>query len=73
MEGAKEVVAAGPAVGLGGGEVGGVAVDVEDHVTRVIANDRVWMGRHVVEELVDSLSCFFCWFSLLPRDLTQTA
>ncbi len=73
MKGAKKVVGTGTTTGIGDSKVGGVAMDIEDHVTHIIANDCVWMGRHVVEEFIDLLLCFFCLFALLPLNLTQTA
>ena len=40
----KEEVAPGSASGLGGSEVAGVGVDVEDHVGWVVANDCIGVG-----------------------------
>ena len=52
-------MAAGSASGLGGSEVTGVRVDVEDHVGRIVSNDRVGVGGHVIEESIYSFHCFF--------------
>ena len=64
-------MAAGSASGLGGSEITGVRVDVEDHVGRIVSNDRVGVGGHVIEESIYSFHCFFCWCCLLRCNLTQ--
>jgi hypothetical protein len=38
-------------------EVGGIAVDVEDHVTSVVPDSCVWVGSGIVEELDGSVHC----------------
>ena len=52
-EGAEEEIAAGTGAGLGFGEVGCVAVDVEDHVAGMVADGGVRMSGAVVEQLGD--------------------
>ena len=34
----------------GFGKVGGVTVEVQDHVTGVISDGGVWVGRSIIEE-----------------------
>ena len=46
----KEVVATDAAARAGFGKVGGVTVEVQDHVTGAVADGGVEMGRSIIEE-----------------------
>ncbi len=72
-EGSEEEVTSCVSVGLGGDEVCHVTVDVEDRFACGIATGHLWMGYHVVCELVDLFHCFFsvgflCYF-VIPLKL----
>ena len=55
----KEEVAPGATTCVGIGEVGGVGMDVEHHVTGVEADNGIGMGGTVVEEVIDGLCGVF--------------
>ena len=44
------------------GKVGGVTLEVQDHITGVILDGGVWVGRRIIEEpnfcVTGCLSCF---------------
>ena len=46
-------------------EVGGFAVDVEDHVASCVADGCVWVGGGVVQDPEDFVICVVCGFGLL--------
>ena len=50
---------AGSTSGLGYIEVTGVGVDVEDHVGRVVSDDHIGVGGHVLEESIHPFRCLF--------------
>ena len=59
---AKEIVASDAAASAGFGKLGGVNVEVQDHVTGSISYDGVWVGRSIIEEpngcVTGCLRCF---------------
>ena len=59
---AKEIVATEAAASAGFGKVGGVTVEVQDHVTGAISDGGVWMGHSITEEpngcVTGCLHCF---------------
>ena len=59
---AKEIVATDAAASAGFGKVGGVTVEVQDHVTGDISDGGVWVGCSIFEEptgcVMDCLRCF---------------
>jgi hypothetical protein len=44
--------------------IGGIAVDVEAHAAGVEANDSIWTGSAMVQEIGDCLGAGFASFSL---------
>ena len=44
----KEIVATNAAVSVGFGKVGGVTVEVQDHVNVNISDGGVWVGRSII-------------------------
>ena len=48
---AEEMMAAGAAASFGFSEVGGIAMDVEDHGTGAVAYFCIWMRGRIVEEV----------------------
>ena len=61
---AEEVNTGGTAASVFFGEIGGVAVEVKDHVAGEIANLGVRVGVRVVEEVGDLAHGVFCGFGL---------
>lgn len=57
-------MATNAAAGLGFVEIGGIAVDVKDHVGGTESDFGVGVGGTVVEELVDGEIGVFCGFCL---------
>ena len=59
---AKGIVATDVAASAGFGKVGGVTVEVQDHVTGAISDGGVWLGRSIIEEpngcVTGCLRCF---------------
>ena len=59
---AKEIVATNAAASAGILKEGGITMEVQDHVTGVISDGGVWVGRRVIEEpngcVTGCLSCF---------------
>ena len=59
---AKEIVATNAAARAEFGKVGGVTVEVQDHVTGAILDGGVWVGRSIIEEpngcVTGCLRCF---------------
>ena len=59
---AKEIVATDVAASAGFGKVGGLTVEVQDHVTGTILDGGVWVGRSIIEEpngcVTSFLRCF---------------
>ena len=47
---AKEIVATDAAASARFGKVGGVTVEVQDHVTGAISDGGVWVGHRIIEE-----------------------
>ena len=62
---AEEVVAAGTASGFWLRKVGGVTVDVQDHVAGVVADGRVWMRGGVIDQPKDGAVGVLGGFGLL--------
>ena len=58
----KEIVATNAAASAGFGKLGGVTVEVEDHVTGAISDGGIWVGRRIIEEtngcVTGCLRCF---------------
>ena len=59
---AKEIVTTDAAASTGFGKVGGVTVEVQDHVTGVISDGGVWVGRRIIEEPNGCVTGLFCCF-----------
>ena len=59
---AKKILATDAAASAGFGKVGGVTVEVQDHVTGAISDGGVWVGRSIIEEpngcVTGFLRCF---------------
>ena len=59
---AKEIVATYAAACARFRKVGGVTVEVKDHVTGAISNGGVWVGRRIIEEPNGCVTgCFRCF------------
>ena len=58
----KEIVATDAATSAGFLKVGGVTVEVQDHVTGVISDGGVWVGRRIIEEPNVCVTGFLCCF-----------
>ena len=59
---AKEIVATNAAASSGFGKVGGVTVEVQDHVTGAISYGGVWVGRSIIEEHNGCVTGCLCCF-----------
>ena len=59
---AKKIVATDAAVSAGLGRVGGVTVEVQDHVTGAISDGGIWVGCSIIMEpnifITSCLRCF---------------
>ena len=59
---AKKIVATDAAASAGSGKVGGVTVEVQDHVTDAISDSGVWVEYHIIEKpdgfVTGCLLCF---------------
>ena len=66
----KEVVATYAAVSAEFGKLGGVTVEVQDHVTGAVADGVVGVGRSIIEEPNGGVTVFCvafdCWEAMLP-------
>ena len=58
----KEIVATNAAASAGFGKVGGVTVEVQDHVTGVILDGGIWVGLHIIEETNGCVTGCLCCF-----------
>ena len=58
----KEIVATNAAASTGFGKVGGVTVEVQDHVTGAISDGGVWVGRSIIEEPNGCVTGCLCCF-----------
>ena len=65
---AKEIVDTDAAVSTGFGKVGGITVEVQYHVTGVISDGGVWVGRRIIEEPNGCVTGCLCCFLCLGRD-----
>ena len=58
------------AASAGFGKVGGVTVEVQDHVTDAISDGGVWVGRSIIEEPKGCITVFCvafdCWEAMAP-------
>ncbi len=65
MECCREKVATGAAASVGCAKVGSIRMYVEDHVRSSVGNFSIRMRGHVINELVDTITCLFSGFTLL--------
>ena len=65
---AKEVVATYAATSAGFGQVGGVTLEVHDHVTGAIADGGIGVGRSIIQELNGCVMFFLRCFRLLESN-----
>ena len=61
----KEIVVTDAAAIAGFGKVGDVTVEVQYHVTGVILDGGVWVGRRIIEETNGCVTVCLCCFLLL--------
>ena len=64
----KEEIASCTTSCLGGTEIGGIGVYVDDHVGSSVSNFCIGVCPHVVKELADTSKCFFGRGTLLCSD-----
>ena len=66
----KEILATDTTASAGFRKVGGVTVEVQDHVTGSISDGGVWVGISIFEEpngcITGCLCCFDCWEAMAP-------
>ncbi len=61
----KKEIATSMTAGMRGREIRCVGMDIEYHIGCTVLDDGIWMGPHVVKELVNSLHGVFSWSSFL--------
>jgi hypothetical protein len=64
----KEEIASCMTSCLGGTEIGGIRVYIEDHVGSTVSDFCIRVCSHVVKELVDTSKCLFSRGTLLCGD-----
>ena len=65
---AKEIVATDADASAGFVKVGGVTVEVQDHVTGAISDGGIWVGRRIIEEPNGCVTGCLSYFLLLGSD-----
>ena len=65
---AKEIVATDADASARFGKIGGITVEVQDHVTGAILDGGVWVGRSIIEEPNGCVTVCLRCFQLLGSD-----